>query len=128
MYRVCGIVRFTSDISPQTTTSLLPLCTNSLQRKHLERFPLVTGTFDSVSFSSSGMKQCQCLDSHPTPPPSQFRQVAIGALSTVPHLYKIVFTMNWPLQFFQTCKKNRIRIYTYNLKVAKNTQHASHMR
>lgn len=40
-----------------------------------------------------------------TPPPPKFRQVAIGALSTVLYLYKIVFTMNWPLQFFQTCKK-----------------------
>lgn len=93
-------------IFPKLLQVCYPLCTNSLQRKHLERFPLVTGTFDSVSFSSSGMKQCQCLDSHPAPPPPpKFRQVEIGALSTVLHLYKIVFTMNWPLQFFQTCKK-----------------------
>lgn len=46
MYRVCGIVSFMSDIFPQTTQVCYPLCTNSLQRKHLERFPLVTGTFD----------------------------------------------------------------------------------
>lgn len=130
MYRVCGIVRFTSDISPQTTTSLLPLMYEFSSK----------GTPGKVSISYWNLWFCiifiiryeavsvSRFSSNNPPPSPPFRQVAIGALSTVPHLYKIVLTMNWPLQFFQTCKKNQIRIYTYNLKVAKKTQHASHMK